>query len=195
MRNSRARQPSGNRRPSLFWGTDLRILREPRASLLTFRLSLTICPSVLPTPSSSSSSRRSIRSSSRKFETAKCSWRTCGIRRRTRQPSRKGEAAAEPRAGAGPEIHTSSRSASLGSRAPGTDLATPPMPFGSRFPRRRSAKLEKEVAGLREKIHHLDDMLKSQQRKVRQMIEQVGSGGREPEVIREGASGWGRTRG
>lgn len=26
---------------------------------------------------------------------------------------------------------------------------------------------------LREKIHHLDDMLKSQQRKVRQMIEQV----------------------
>ncbi|NWJ11959.1 TUFT1 protein, partial [Crypturellus undulatus] len=37
----------------------------------------------------------------------------------------------------------------------------------------RSAKLEKEVATLREKIHHLDDMLKSQQRKVRQMIEQV----------------------
>lgn len=37
----------------------------------------------------------------------------------------------------------------------------------------RSAKLEKEVAMLREKIHHLDDMLKSQQRKVRQMIEQV----------------------
>ncbi|XP_070622405.1 tuftelin [Erythrolamprus reginae] len=37
----------------------------------------------------------------------------------------------------------------------------------------RSAKLEKEVAGLREKIHHLDDMLKSQQRKVRQMIEQL----------------------
>ncbi|EMP27967.1 Tuftelin [Chelonia mydas] len=36
----------------------------------------------------------------------------------------------------------------------------------------RSAKLEKEVATLREKIHHLDDMLKSQQRKVRQMIEQ-----------------------
>lgn len=33
--------------------------------------------------------------------------------------------------------------------------------------------MEKEVAGLREKIHHLDDMLKSQQRKVRQMIEQV----------------------
>lgn len=29
---------------------------------------------------------------------------------------------------------------------------------------------------LREKIHHLDDMLKSQQRKVRQMIEQVRSG-------------------
>lgn len=37
----------------------------------------------------------------------------------------------------------------------------------------RSAKLEKEVAMLREKIHHLDDMLKSQQRKVRQMIEQL----------------------
>ncbi|KAJ7307246.1 hypothetical protein JRQ81_009242 [Phrynocephalus forsythii] len=37
----------------------------------------------------------------------------------------------------------------------------------------RSAKLEKEVAILREKIHHLDDMLKSQQRKVRQMIEQL----------------------
>uniref|UniRef100_A0A8C8RQA7 Tuftelin 1 n=1 Tax=Pelusios castaneus TaxID=367368 RepID=A0A8C8RQA7_9SAUR len=37
----------------------------------------------------------------------------------------------------------------------------------------RSAKLEKEVATLREKIHHLDDMLKSQQRKVRQMIEQL----------------------
>ncbi|KAK2543468.1 tuftelin isoform X1 [Columba livia] len=37
----------------------------------------------------------------------------------------------------------------------------------------RSAQLEKEVATLREKIHHLDDMLKSQQRKVRQMIEQL----------------------
>ncbi|XP_044889454.1 tuftelin isoform X7 [Felis catus] len=37
----------------------------------------------------------------------------------------------------------------------------------------RAANLEKEVAGLREKIHHLDDMLKSQQRKVRQMIEQL----------------------
>jgi hypothetical protein len=37
----------------------------------------------------------------------------------------------------------------------------------------RAATLEKEVAVLREKIHHLDDMLKSQQRKVRQMIEQV----------------------
>ncbi|XP_039219324.1 tuftelin [Crotalus tigris] len=37
----------------------------------------------------------------------------------------------------------------------------------------RSAKLEKEVATLREKIHHLDDMLKSQQRKVRHMIEQL----------------------
>lgn len=29
------------------------------------------------------------------------------------------------------------------------------------------------MATLKEKIHHLDDMLKSQQRKVRQMIEQV----------------------
>ncbi|TKC38833.1 hypothetical protein EI555_021015, partial [Monodon monoceros] len=37
----------------------------------------------------------------------------------------------------------------------------------------RAANLEKEVAGLRQKIHHLDDMLKSQQRKVRQMIEQL----------------------
>lgn len=41
----------------------------------------------------------------------------------------------------------------------------------------RTAALEKEVAGFREKIHHLDDMLKSQQRKVRQMIEQVKGGG------------------
>lgn len=32
---------------------------------------------------------------------------------------------------------------------------------------------------LREKIHHLDDMLKSQQRKVRQMIEQVRGAGRD----------------
>lgn len=37
----------------------------------------------------------------------------------------------------------------------------------------RCAELEKEVATLKEKIHHLDDMLKSQQRKVRHMIEQV----------------------
>lgn len=37
----------------------------------------------------------------------------------------------------------------------------------------RCAALEKEVAVLKEKIHHLDDMLKSQQRKVRHMIEQV----------------------
>uniref|UniRef100_A0A4X2LCC5 Tuftelin 1 n=2 Tax=Vombatus ursinus TaxID=29139 RepID=A0A4X2LCC5_VOMUR len=37
----------------------------------------------------------------------------------------------------------------------------------------KAAQLEKEVAALREKIHHLDDMLKSQQRKVRQMIEQL----------------------
>lgn len=29
------------------------------------------------------------------------------------------------------------------------------------------------MATLKEKIHHLDDMLKSQQRKVRHMIEQV----------------------
>lgn len=37
----------------------------------------------------------------------------------------------------------------------------------------RAQRLEKEVAILKEKIHHLDDMLKSQQRKVRHMIEQV----------------------
>ncbi|XP_039697558.1 tuftelin isoform X1 [Pteropus medius] len=37
----------------------------------------------------------------------------------------------------------------------------------------KAADLESEVARLREKIHHLDDMLKSQQRKVRQMIEQL----------------------
>ncbi|KAL6109495.1 tuft1 [Pungitius sinensis] len=37
----------------------------------------------------------------------------------------------------------------------------------------RAEKLEREVAILREKIHHLDDMLKSQQRKVRHMIEQL----------------------
>lgn len=37
----------------------------------------------------------------------------------------------------------------------------------------RAERLEKEVAILKEKIHHLDDMLKSQQRKVRHMIEQV----------------------
>ncbi|XP_030266709.1 tuftelin 1b isoform X2 [Sparus aurata] len=37
----------------------------------------------------------------------------------------------------------------------------------------RCAELEKEVATLKEKIHHLDDMLKSQQRKVRHMIEQL----------------------
>lgn len=37
----------------------------------------------------------------------------------------------------------------------------------------RTEQLEKEVAILKEKIHHLDDMLKSQQRKVRHMIEQV----------------------
>ncbi|CAL8290715.1 unnamed protein product [Merluccius merluccius] len=38
---------------------------------------------------------------------------------------------------------------------------------------RRAEQLEKEVAILKEKIHHLDDMLKSQQRKVRHMIEQL----------------------
>ncbi|KAF7670075.1 hypothetical protein LDENG_00056600 [Lucifuga dentata] len=37
----------------------------------------------------------------------------------------------------------------------------------------RCAELEKELAILKEKIHHLDDMLKSQQRKVRHMIEQL----------------------
>lgn len=37
----------------------------------------------------------------------------------------------------------------------------------------RCEELEKEVAVLKEKIHHLDDMLKSQQRKVRHMIEQL----------------------
>lgn len=39
--------------------------------------------------------------------------------------------------------------------------------------KKRCAELEKEVATLKEKIHHLDDMLKSQQRKVRHMIEQL----------------------
>lgn len=39
--------------------------------------------------------------------------------------------------------------------------------------RERSEELEKENAILKEKIHHLDDMLKSQQRKLRQMIEQL----------------------
>ncbi|KAM9838982.1 tuftelin 1b isoform 2-T2 [Aulostomus maculatus] len=37
----------------------------------------------------------------------------------------------------------------------------------------RCAELEKEVAILKEKIHHLDDMLKCQQRKMRHMIEQL----------------------
>lgn len=37
----------------------------------------------------------------------------------------------------------------------------------------RSEQLEKELAVLKEKNHQLDDMLKSQQRKVRHMIEQV----------------------
>ncbi|XP_036448590.1 tuftelin 1a isoform X2 [Colossoma macropomum] len=39
--------------------------------------------------------------------------------------------------------------------------------------RDRLEQLEKENAILKEKIHHLDDMLKSQQRKLRQMIEQL----------------------
>ncbi|KAG9275868.1 tuftelin 1a isoform X3 [Astyanax mexicanus] len=37
----------------------------------------------------------------------------------------------------------------------------------------RLEQLERENAILKEKIHHLDDMLKSQQRKLRQMIEQL----------------------
>ncbi|XP_061521577.1 tuftelin 1b isoform X2 [Phycodurus eques] len=37
----------------------------------------------------------------------------------------------------------------------------------------RCGQLETEVAVLKEKIHHLDDMLKCQQRKVRTMIEQL----------------------
>ncbi|XP_072304089.1 tuftelin 1b [Eucyclogobius newberryi] len=44
---------------------------------------------------------------------------------------------------------------------------------GGQEKKQRCAELEKEVATLREKIHHLDDMLKSQQRKVRHMIEQL----------------------
>uniref|UniRef100_A0AAZ3PJ91 Tuftelin n=1 Tax=Oncorhynchus tshawytscha TaxID=74940 RepID=A0AAZ3PJ91_ONCTS len=38
---------------------------------------------------------------------------------------------------------------------------------------KKTEELEKELAVLKEKIHHLDDMLKSQQRKVRHMIEQL----------------------
>ncbi|KAM7420826.1 hypothetical protein PAMA_015169 [Pampus argenteus] len=44
---------------------------------------------------------------------------------------------------------------------------------GSHKGEQRAEHLEKEVAVLKEKIHHLDDMLKCQQRKVRHMIEQV----------------------
>lgn len=44
---------------------------------------------------------------------------------------------------------------------------------GGRKDEQRAEQLEKEVAILKEKIHHLDDMLKSQQRKVRHMIEQL----------------------
>src|SRR4029434_41423 len=39
----------------------------------------------------------------------------------------------------------------------------------------RSEDLQKENTVLKEKLHHLDDMLKSQQRKLRTMIEQVHS--------------------
>ncbi|KAM8841099.1 tuftelin 1b [Spinachia spinachia] len=39
--------------------------------------------------------------------------------------------------------------------------------------KQRCEELNKEVAILKEKIHHLDDMLKCQQRKVRHMIEQL----------------------
>uniref|UniRef100_A0A3P8XW63 Uncharacterized protein n=1 Tax=Esox lucius TaxID=8010 RepID=A0A3P8XW63_ESOLU len=38
---------------------------------------------------------------------------------------------------------------------------------------KEEGELEKELAVLKQKIHHLDDMLKCQQRKVRHMIEQV----------------------
>lgn len=59
---------------------------------------------------------------------------------------------------------------------------------------------------LREKIHHLDDMLKSQQRKVRQMIEQVrgaglagstrgGRGGRKPPRSAAAGGGGSQIRG
>ncbi|XP_041740720.1 tuftelin-like isoform X1 [Coregonus clupeaformis] len=44
---------------------------------------------------------------------------------------------------------------------------------GEQEKKQRTEELEKEVAVLKEKIHHLDDMLKSQQRKVRHMIEQL----------------------
>ncbi|KAM7420824.1 hypothetical protein PAMA_015169 [Pampus argenteus] len=44
---------------------------------------------------------------------------------------------------------------------------------GSHKGEQRAEHLEKEVAVLKEKIHHLDDMLKCQQRKVRHMIEQL----------------------
>lgn len=44
---------------------------------------------------------------------------------------------------------------------------------GGEAEQKRSEQLEKELAVLKEKIHHLDDMLKSQQRKVRHMIEQL----------------------
>lgn len=45
------------------------------------------------------------------------------------------------------------------------------------------------MAVLKEKIHHLDDMLKSQQRKVRHMIEQVRATCREAQGKRF-VSGW-----
>ncbi|XP_048085568.1 tuftelin 1b isoform X1 [Alosa alosa] len=44
---------------------------------------------------------------------------------------------------------------------------------GGQKEQQRSEQLEKELAVLKEKLHHLDDMLKSQQRKVRHMIEQL----------------------
>ncbi|XP_062385965.1 tuftelin 1b isoform X2 [Sardina pilchardus] len=44
---------------------------------------------------------------------------------------------------------------------------------GGQEEQQRSEQLEKELALLKEKIHHLDDMLKCQQRKVRHMIEQL----------------------
>nr|XP_046218488.1 tuftelin-like [Oncorhynchus gorbuscha]XP_046218489.1 tuftelin-like [Oncorhynchus gorbuscha]XP_046218490.1 tuftelin-like [Oncorhynchus gorbuscha]XP_046218491.1 tuftelin-like [Oncorhynchus gorbuscha]XP_046218492.1 tuftelin-like [Oncorhynchus gorbuscha]XP_046218493.1 tuftelin-like [Oncorhynchus gorbuscha]XP_046218494.1 tuftelin-like [Oncorhynchus gorbuscha]XP_046218495.1 tuftelin-like [Oncorhynchus gorbuscha]XP_046218496.1 tuftelin-like [Oncorhynchus gorbuscha]XP_046218497.1 tuftelin-like len=44
---------------------------------------------------------------------------------------------------------------------------------GGQEKKQRSEELEKELTVLKEKIHHLDDMLKSQQRKVCHMIQQL----------------------